>query len=435
MKRIHTTPFWMSLAVAICPVVQANENPAPKSAPAAPAEVQKPANAAPAADALTGLQKHFETMNQAITEARTEAADVAGQRDAARKEALAIREAKQQLEGQLSDLRKQLEASNHEIWQWKDKAGVLEKKLGAGEQAFQKLATFRDEMDTAMKEFAVLKSGLADVRGELQAPAERVALKKELAELKTSKEEMAKKLDAETKANVEGKRLLAVSENFGKELKKAFEELKTSAKAQFEMLTKTQQERDALSKNLAATNEQLATARNEAKGLADTKAAMEKTLAANNEQLAKVSNEAKGLSDAKVATEKNLDATRNELTATRESLAMLQSEAAQLRSTVKPLAAEIQSAREQTAKATVAIQEASAAREKAEQGRLQVENQLKEVNGQLAAALEAQNGLKQLVTTKTGEIEGLRKKVEEMEAKLANAAPPTEGPKRESAAR
>ena len=34
------------------------------------------------------------------------------------------------------DLRAQLEQSNHEVWQWKDKVSVLEKKLGAGEEAF-----------------------------------------------------------------------------------------------------------------------------------------------------------------------------------------------------------------------------------------------------------------------------------------------------------
>ena len=177
MKRIHITPLWMSLAVAITPILHANEDPMGQQPAASTADAKKAAEIAVPTDALAGLQRQFETMNKAILEARTEAAGVTGERDAARKEAQAVREAKQQLEAQLAGLKKQLEASNHEVWQWKDKATVLEKKLGAGEEAFRSLATFRDQMDSAMKEFAVLKNGLAEVRGELQAPAERVALK------------------------------------------------------------------------------------------------------------------------------------------------------------------------------------------------------------------------------------------------------------------
>jgi chromosome segregation ATPase len=380
MKRIPT-PIWMSLAIAMSPIVKGEEKPAAATPP-------QPA------DAFAGLQKHFEAMNSAITDARKEAADVAGQRDAARKETEAVRQAKQQLEGQLADLRKQLESSNHEVWQWKDKAVVLERKLGAGEQAFQKLAAFRDEMGVAMQEFAALKAGLNDVRGELQAPAERVALKKEIASLQAAQADVQGKLAAEAKAHGESKRLLVASEGLVKQLKMSFEELKASAKQQLVELNKARQERDALARNLAVSNEYLQTARNEAAGL----------------------------KDAKSTAEKNLDATRGELTATREALASLQKESAELRSTMQPLAAEIQAVKDQASKATAAIQESSAAREKAEQARAAMEGQLKAVNGQLAAALDQQNGLKQQVATKTQEVDGLRKKIEEMEAKTANKA-------------
>jgi chromosome segregation ATPase len=394
MKRIPT-PIWMSLAVAMSPIVKGDE----KSAAPAP----QPAAAPAPADAFTGLQKHFEAMNSAISDARKEAADVAGERDAAVKETEAVRQAKEQLEGQLTELRKQLENSNHEVWQWKDKATVLERKLGAGEQAFEKLAAFRDEMSVAMQEFATIKAGMNEIRGELQAPAERVALKKEIASLQAAQAEVQGKLAAEAKAHGESKRLLAASEGLVNQLKKGFEELKASAKQQLAELNKAQQERDALAKNLATTNEQLQTVRNEASGL----------------------------KDAKLVAEKNLDATRGELTATREALASLQKESAELRSTMQPLAAEIQAVKDQASKATTAIQEASAAREKAEQARIAMETQLKEVNGQLAAALDQQNGLKQQVATKTQEVDGLRKKIEEMEAKTANK--PKEEDKHESA--
>jgi len=98
----------------------------------------------------------------------------------------------------------------------------------------------------------------------------------------------------------------------------------------------------------------------------------------------------------------------------------LQKESAQLRGTLQPLAAEIQAVKDQAAKASSAIQEASTAREKAELARNKVETELKEVNGQLASALDTQNGLKQMVATKTQEIDGLRKKIEQMEQTAKN---------------
>ena len=406
MKTIYITPLWMSLAVAMSPLAKANEAPQENQPAAAPAVEASNTPAAPATtDATAELQQRFESMNKAIADARTENSNVSGQRDAAVKEAQAIREAKQQLEGQLADLKKQLETSNHEVWQWKDKTKALEQKLGAGEQAYQKLASFRDEMDVAMKEFAVLKNGLAEVRGELQAPAERVALKKQIEEMNAAKAQLAKKLDDEAKSHVESKRQLAASESFSRELKKAFEDLKASAKSQLEALAKYKQEREDIDKTLTATREQLEVSINETAGVMKAKAAVEK--------------------DLKVA--------RTELSSTQETLAMLQKESSQLRDTLKPLAAEIQSAKEQTTKATVAIQEASASRDKAEQGRVQMEAQLKEVSGQLANALAMQSGLKEQVASKSTEIEGLRKKVEEMEAKTANQQPAKDG--QESAAR
>ena len=118
------------------------------------------------------------------------------------------------------------------------------------------------------------------MRGELKAPAERVALKKELAELKTARD-------------------TAVA---------GLEDLRNTSKQQSEVLAKVQQERDTLDKSLVAANEALQTARNEAAGL----------------------------KDAKAIADKNLDATRNELTATRDALASLQKESSQLRGTLQP---------------------------------------------------------------------------------------------------
>ena len=405
MKPIQITPLWMSLALAVSPLVQANEAPQATQPVAATAEAQQAAPAAPQEDALTGLQKQVESMNKAVTEARGETAAASGQRDAAVKEAKAVREAQKQLEGQMADLRKQLEASNHEVWQWKDKAGTLQKKLGAGEEAYQKLANFRDEMTTALKEFGTLKGELAQVRGELQAPAERVALKKELADAQAAKEQVAKKLEDEAKAHAESKRQLVAKDGFVNELKKAMEDLKASAKSHYDAMVQAQQEREDMSKLLGATQEQLQVSINENSGLVK----------------------------AKAGVEKDLKAARTELAATQETLAMLQKDAAQLRDTLKPLAAEIQSAKEQTSKATSAIQEASAARELAMQERDKAQAELKEASSQLATAMANQNGLKEQVASKTTEIEGLRKKVEEMEAKLASRQPEEKG--QESASR
>ena len=369
----------MSFAVALSTVIRADE--------AIPAQAQAPA-AEVAPQVVAGMQKHIETMAEAIKKAQSEATDASKQRDAAHKEALAVREAKQQIEGQLGGLKKQLDASNQEVTQWKDKANtlekkaiVLEKKLGAGEEAYAKLGTFRDEMTTALKEFAVLKNDLANVRGELQAPAERVALKKQVAEVETSRDALTKKLDTEIKAHTESKGLLAT-------LGKTLEDVKNSAKTQFEALVKLQRERDELGKNLAMTNEQLNATRQEAAGL----------------------------KDAKVAVEKDLTASRSELSQTQKMLAMLQKDAAELRATMEPLAAGIQDAKNQAAKATTAIREASTARERAENDANQVKGQLQAVNERLVEALKAQDGLKQQVNSKTTELDGLRKKVEQLEA-------------------
>ncbi len=374
----------MSLAVALSPLVRANEAaPAPEQKPAqeAPAEKDAKSGNEVAPEVVAGMQKRIETMAEAVKRAQTEATDASEQRDAARKEALAVREAKQRLEGQLGGLKKQLDATSHEVGQWKEKAATLEKKLGAGEEAYAKLGTFRDEMNSALKEFAVLKNDLASVRGELQAPAERVVLKKQVAELESSRDTLAKKLDIEVKAHTESKGLLAA-------LGKTLEEVKGSAKAQSEVLATTQRERDALGKNLAMTNEQLNAARKEAAGLMD----------------------------AKAVVEKDLTATRSELSQTQEMLAMLQKDASELRATMEPLAAGIQEAKDQATKATAAIRESSAARERAENDSARVKSQLQVVNERLVEALKAQDGLKQQVNSKTTELDGLRKKVEQMEA-------------------
>ncbi len=386
MKHRFTTPFLMSFAVALSPVVRADQ--------ASAAQEQKPAEAPAttgnevAPQIVAGMQKHIETMAEAVKKAQTEATDASKQCEAARKEALAVREAKQQIEGQLGGLRKQLDASNQEVSQWKDKAStlekkatVLEKKLGAGEEAYAKLGTFRDEMATALKEFAVLKNDLASVRGELQAPAERVALKKQVAEVEATRDTLAKKLETEVKAHTESKGLLAA-------LGKTFEELKTSAKAQFEALAKTQRERDELAKNLAL----------------------------NNEQLDATRREATACKEAKVAVEKDLISARSELSQTQKMLATLQKDAAELRATMQPLAAGIQEAKDQASKATTAIREASTGRERAENDAAQVKTQLQAANERLVEALKAQDGLKQQVSTKTTELDGLRKKVEQLEA-------------------
>ncbi len=378
MKRTPA-PILFTLAVAVSPLLKANETPA-APAPQPPAAAEKEAEP----DTLAGLQQHFETINNAIREARTEVSDMAGQRDAARKEAAAVREAKRQLEQQLAGLKQQLGASNNEVLQWKDKATVLEKKLGAGEEAYEKLASFRGEMDAAMKEFAVLKNGLADIRGELQAPAERAALKKELAGLKGSHEELAKKLDAETKAHAENRRLLAASESIARELKQTIAKFKDDAKGRLE----------ALAGKLAASEKDLAAARTEAGGL----------------------------KEAATALEKERDSARSELAATQQTLAVLQQEAAQLRTSLQPLAAEIQSAKEQAELATAAIREANAARHQAESARTELEKELTTVKGELSNALANRDSLQQQVAAKATEIESLRKTVEELNARAANKA-------------
>jgi chromosome segregation ATPase len=397
MKRMRTTPLWLGLALALSPLALGDEvqvqNEAPAEAVQAEVQEEAPVDEAAAREQRRAeMRKRFEAMNQAVVDARAEAAAAAEQRDMAHKEAMAIREAKEQLQAQLSSLNEQLELTNNEVGQWKQKALELEKKLGAGEEAYAKLGSFRDQMDEALKEFAVLKEGLAMVRDELQAPAERVALRSEVDQLKAAGDELTAKLEAEATAHAESKEMLAARDAKMSELSAAFETLKKSAAEQLELLNQTQQERDALAKDLATAAEELANSRKESQLLKETKAEVEQ----------------------------ELESTRNELNATKNALSTLQQEAAELRASLKPLSDGIRAAKEQTIKAGAVIQEASAARDRAENSRAKMEIQLKEVSERLAAELAAQNGLREEVASKSTEIASLRKKVEQMEAQAAN---------------
>jgi chromosome segregation ATPase len=423
MKRT-TAPIWLTLAVAASPLVRA-EN-APAQAQPAPA----PTAAVSDADVLAGLQKNLDTINRTIRDARKEASDTAAQRDAARTEATALREAKLQLEQQLNGLKQQLGASNQEISRWKDKAGVLEKKLGAGEEAYAKLATFRDEMNTAMKEFAALKGGLAEVRGELQAPAERVALKKEVESLKATNADLAKRGEEETKAHAGTRQKLTSTENALSGLKEAFAKLTADAKAKTEELAKAIRERSELTAKLDENEKAIAAARNDAEGLKKATVAVTKErdearnqltakTAENEKAMAAARTEAEGLKKAAATVTKERDDARGSLAETRDALAQLQKEAAQLRGTVGPLAAEIKAAKEQTELATAAIREANVARKRAEDAQASAQKELASVKGELASAVTNRDELKQQIAAKTTEIDSLRKTVEELNARTA----------------
>jgi chromosome segregation ATPase len=383
--KLTTAPIWFSLAVAASPLVRAENAPAPAQPATAPTA------AVSDVDALAGLQKNLDTINKTIRDARKEATDTAAQRDAARTEATALRDAKLQLEQQLNGLKQQLGASNQEISRWKDKSNVLEKKLGAGEEAYAKLATFRDEMSAAMKEFATLKGGLAEVRSELQAPAERVALKKEAEALKAANADLAKRGEEEAKAHVGTKQRLTSTENALSGLKEAFAKLTADAKAKTEELAKALRERSELATKLAENEKTIVAARNEAEGL----------------------------KKASATVAKERDDARGELTATRDTLAQLQKEAAQLRGTVGPLAAEIKAAREQTELATAAIREANVARKRAEDAQASAQKELASVKNELASAVTNRDALKQQIAAKATEIDSLRKTVEELNARTA----------------
>lgn len=155
------------------------------------------------ADLLGELQASFEELASGLASARDAVARLTKQRDAAqdRVESLAeanesLRQETAQLRETLASTRKDLQQANTQRAEWQSKSEELQARLESGDAAYDHLVALRDELRATVDEFGGLKADIADVRVELEAPAERKALKQRVAMLEETNADLAARMTA-----------------------------------------------------------------------------------------------------------------------------------------------------------------------------------------------------------------------------------------------
>jgi chromosome segregation ATPase len=142
------------------------------------------------------LDASFDSLAKVLEESRDKVTEAENQRKLALEELDARRKAHAETQRELAELKRQLATTRKSEAHWKNQSEKLSIKLAAGEQAHANLAKFRDQMAATLEEFSSLKGDIANVRGELEAPAMRVALRKENEKLKSLSAGLEKKLNA-----------------------------------------------------------------------------------------------------------------------------------------------------------------------------------------------------------------------------------------------
>ncbi|MGB6221729.1 hypothetical protein [Haloferula sp.] len=171
MMKPSTKALLLGLAVAMTPALRGEDSSAP-------------AVTTVKADKTTKLlDASFDSLAKVLEDSRLQVVEAENQRKLALEELDARRKAHAETQRELADLKRQLAATQKSEANWKNESEKLAKKLAAGEEAHANLAKFRDQMANTLEEFASLKGDIAQVRGELEAPAERVALRKQNANL------------------------------------------------------------------------------------------------------------------------------------------------------------------------------------------------------------------------------------------------------------
>jgi len=142
------------------------------------------------ADLLGELEASFQELAKGLASARDAVAAMTRQRNEARDRVASLtqvneslRQETSQLRETLSSTRADLEQANAERADWQRTAQQLQARLESGDAAYEHLVKLRDQLQSTVAEFSGLQADIADVRGELEAPAERQALKARIAEL------------------------------------------------------------------------------------------------------------------------------------------------------------------------------------------------------------------------------------------------------------
>ena len=181
MMKPSTKAILLGLAVPMTPALSGAES-APADTPAK-------------ADKTTKLlDASFDSLAKVLEESRDKVTEAEAERKLALEELDARREAHAATQRELAELKKQLAATQKSEANYKSQTEKLTIKLAAGEEAHANLAKFRDQMAETLKEFSSLQGDIAQVRTELDAPAERVALRKQNEKLRLSQATLEKQL-------------------------------------------------------------------------------------------------------------------------------------------------------------------------------------------------------------------------------------------------
>ena len=193
------------------------------------------------ADQLAQLKESFEQLEMGVREAREAVSLVAQQRDDAQQRSAELAEANETLRAQLAAARKELDETRREVAQSRQahqeelkevhhaaaqvrgeldevrqilaqtqqqrdeqrrETEHLKAKLSSGREAFDILSSLRDQLAATSTEVLGLKRDVAGVRGELQAPAERKALKSQVRSLEQELQRVTEQLASERQSFV-----------------------------------------------------------------------------------------------------------------------------------------------------------------------------------------------------------------------------------------
>lgn len=236
--------FLTILLLAIAHHSTASPIPKPKVAEAptrmAGDDAPSQSNAPVPANLLAQLQASFEQMQMNVREARETVSHVTQQRDAAQQEAARLTAANDELRAQLDAARAELDEARREAVQARHAAARtrleledvrqglataqqerdeqrreaqrLQGKLDAGREAFDLLASLRDELQATFAEVEGLKRDVVGVRAALEAPAERQALKTQVRKLEQDRQRLTEQLASEQQRRADSRQRLEALE-------------------------------------------------------------------------------------------------------------------------------------------------------------------------------------------------------------------------------
>lgn len=366
MKTPITKAILLGLAVAITPVVRAAEAP-----PIAEVKIDQ---------ASVALDASFDSLRETLSIANNQVTEAISQRDLALKELAARRQAQAEAERELASIKKQLKATQKGEAQWKAQSEKLAKKLAAGEEAHAKLAQFRDQMTGALQEFSSLQKDIASVRGELQAPAERLALRTENAKLKQAKIQLAAKLD-DTNC-----RLAAES----KRLQKTDQQLTTVTRknvALNNMLAAAEEKGTALGAEIEVAGREMQTLDAANRELHSKMAGQEKVQATFQHQLSKKQAELDTTAAARKSAENKLAAASQVIEESKDSIVKLTKQGEQLRKTNRQAHQELKNIRKKA-------DAEQSARRQIEKLQANTVKQANELRAELATSTKQADGLR-----------------------------------------